>query len=488
MLFNSFEFLLFFPAVLAVYYAAPRVTRIFVLLVASYAFYMAWRPELILLIAGSTLVDYVAARNIGATESRSRRRAWLTLSLSVNLGLLFLFKYAGFATREANELLEALGVAGRVPVLDLPLPVGISFYTFQTLSYTINVFFRRATVERNAGAFALYVAYFPQLVAGPIERSGRLLPQLKDLPPLDAQRCVSGLRLALWGMFKKVVIADRLAVLVDLVYGSPGAYTDEALGLATIFFAFQIYCDFSGYSDIAIGISRVIGVDLMTNFRRPYLALGVRDFWRRWHISLSTWFRDYLYIPLGGSQLPLVRWALVVLFVFLVSGLWHGANWTFVVWGGIHGTLLVLEGLVGDRARTWAEKLPMAGGLLRGLMRPATFLVVLVAWVFFRAESVSDGFLIVERMAHVPYEALLGEGASLAWLETDAKRLGLAGFELGLAVVAILGLVAAELVRELRGRPWNPPTWLQWSADYAGLLGILVLGRFSENAFIYFQF
>jgi D-alanyl-lipoteichoic acid acyltransferase DltB (MBOAT superfamily) len=490
MLFNSLEFLLFFPAVLALYAVAPRTIRWLVLLVASYAFYMAWRPEFILLIVASTIVDYIAGHRIAATEERGTRRLWLCVSLAVNLGLLFTFKYAGFVTGELNDLFELLGVSARVPETDLPLPVGISFYTFQTLSYTIDIFYRRGKVERHLGIFALYVAYFPQLVAGPIERSTSLLPELKKKVDFDWERITSGLRLALWGMFKKVVIADRLAVTVNLVYGAPGEYSGGTLALATVFFAFQIYCDFSGYSDIAIGISRVLGVRLMTNFERPYLAASIRDFWRRWHISLSTWFRDYLYIPLGGNRVRRARWMVVVMITFVVSGVWHGANWTFVVWGAIHGALLVVEGAFRKRSAAVEGEPKHAGTIGRLAGTAYTLAVVLLAWVFFRAENVTEAWQIVQRIVTFPGE-LIGAESAMAWFSEDLPRLGLAGDELVLACLLIVGLTVLQIARERRGRAIEQrdlPIWLRWGLDYAAIFGILVFGRFGENAFIYFQF
>jgi len=499
MLFNSLEFLLFFPAVLALYALAPRTMRWLVLLVASYAFYMAWRPEFIILIVASTIVDYIAAGRIARTEERGPRRFWLSVSLVVNLGLLFTFKYAGFVTGELNDLFELLGVSARVPQTDLPLPVGISFYTFQTLSYTIDVFYRRGKVERHLGIFALYVAYFPQLVAGPIERSVSLIPELKKTVHFDWERITSGLRLALWGMFKKVVIADRLAVTVNLVFGAPDSYSGGTLALATVFFAFQIYCDFSGYSDIAIGISRVLGVRLMTNFERPYLAVSIRDFWRRWHISLSTWFRDYLYIPLGGNRVRRARWMLVVMITFVVSGVWHGANWTFVIWGAIHGSLLVVESafrkrrparLEGQTEDHGAGRMTLSRSLARLAGTAYTFAAVLLAWVFFRAENVGEAWRIVGRIVSFPGE-LAGASSATAWFSEDLPRLGLPVDELLLAGLLIVGLSIVQVARELRGRAVEQrdlPLWLRWGLDYAAIFGILIFGRFGENAFIYFQF
>ncbi|MCE7945771.1 MAG: MBOAT family protein, partial [Chlorobi bacterium CHB1] len=306
MLFHSLEFIIFFPVVVAIYFLAPLRFRQFFLLLASYYFYMCWKAEYAVLILLSTGIDYVAALHMHKTSGRG------------------------------NIFYE-------FPLFDILLPVGISFYTFQTLSYTIDVYRSEKTPERNFIKFALYVTFFPQLVAGPIERSTRLLPQFDHEHKFDANRVVSGLRLMLWGFFKKLVIADRLALYVNEVYNNPADYTGLPVIIATYFFAFQIYCDFSAYSDIAIGAARVLGFDLMKNFRQPYLAQSIGEFWKRWHISLSTWFRDYLYIPLGGNRVSRLRWYVNLMAVFLISGLWHGANWTFVVWGALHGSYFVLS-------------------------------------------------------------------------------------------------------------------------------------------------
>ena len=302
MLFNSLQFLAFFPVVVAVYFAMPKRLRWAFLLAASYYFYMCWKPEYVLLIWASTAVDYIAGLQMSKAINKSSRRAWLALSLSTNLGILFSFKYWNFFSENVRDLLGRMDVTAGIPEFDLLLPVGISFYTFQTLSYSVDVYRGRLEPERHLGRFALYVAFFPQLVAGPIERASRLLPQFWQDIDFDYDRMGSGLRQMTWGMFKKVVVADRLAIYVDSVYSDPSAHQGLPVVAATYFFAFQIYCDFSGYSDIAIGAARVLGFDLMENFKRPYFARSVSDFWRRWHISLSTWFRDYVYIPLGGSR------------------------------------------------------------------------------------------------------------------------------------------------------------------------------------------
>ncbi|MEO0600155.1 MAG: MBOAT family O-acyltransferase, partial [Myxococcota bacterium] len=340
MLFNSLEFLIFFPVVWLAHVALPVRTRWLLLLVASYVFYAAWQPLYGLLILVSTVVDYVVAQQVAAAATRRRRRGWLALSLTANLGMLFFFKYYNWL----NGTLSAMvGPAWPMPDADVVLPVGISFYTFQTLSYTVDVYRGQQRPEGHFGRFALYVAYFPQLLAGPIERASKLLPQLSEPRPFDPMRLASGLRLAGWGMFKKVVVADRLAAVVDIVYADPAAFGGFAHLVALVFFSIQVYCDFSGYSDIAIGIARTLGVDLIDNFDLPYRSRSMTLLWRRWHISMTLWFRDYVYRPLGGSWGGPFTTARNLMIVMVLSGVWHGAKWSLVVWGVAHGTILIAE-------------------------------------------------------------------------------------------------------------------------------------------------
>ena len=307
MQFDSIEYGVFLAVAATSYFLIPHRWRWALLLFASYVFYASWKPQYLVLIWASTLVDYCAGLFMGRTENRRYRLLALIGSLSVNLGLLGTFKYFGFFAESLSAVLDSVGLSFTPHELDVVLPVGISFYTFQTLSYTIEVFRGTHEPERHLGRFALYVAFFPQLVAGPIERSSRLLPQLREKFDFDYVRVVEGLRLILWGLFKKVVVADRLALMVDRVYESPDGAPGPVLMAATIFFAFQIYCDFSGYTDMAIGSARILGIELMVNFNRPYAARSVGEFWHRWHISLSTWFRDYVYIPLGGDRISVPR-------------------------------------------------------------------------------------------------------------------------------------------------------------------------------------
>ena len=424
MLFNSLEFLLFLPTVFAAYWILNRWTdrprglqaQNFLLLVSSYVFYGWWDWRFLSLIAFSTLVDFAVgiqiakanAREIpaGAEESIRSRSAkrWLWVSLAVNLGLLGYFKYANFFIESWVQAWESLGVSMHVSTLYIVLPVGISFYTFQTLSYSIDIYRRKLQPTRNLIDFAAFVSFFPQLVAGPIERASALLPQIQQRRQFDADVASSGLQLILWGLFKKVVIADTCAIFVNDVFDHHHEYSGPTLILGAVYFAFQIYGDFSGYSDIAIGTARLFGITLMTNFRTPYFARDIAEFWRRWHISLSTWFRDYLYIPLGGSRVG--KWKAVrnTFVIFLVSGFWHGANWTFVVWGLIHA-LLFLPLLLMNRNRRntgeiadgrWLPSLRELGGMAW------TFSIVTLAWVFFRAENLDHALEFITNFGNRP--------------------------------------------------------------------------------------
>lgn len=483
MLFNSLEFLVFFPIVVVVYFSLPQRFRWIFLLGASYYFYMCWKAEYVVLILASTLIDYVAGIQMGKTPDKGRRKKYLILSLIANLGILFSFKYANFFGDSLRVVLQQFNIFYDFPVFNVLLPVGISFYTFQSLSYSIDVYRGEKEPERRFGKFALYVAFFPQLVAGPIERSTRLLPQFDKRISFNYERFVSGLRLMLWGFFKKIVIADRLAIYVNEVYNSPAEFQGLTLILATYFFAFQIYCDFSGYSDIAIGAARIMGYDLMTNFRQPYFSQSIAEFWKRWHISLSTWFKDYLYIPLGGNRVAKERWYFNLMAVFLISGLWHGANWTFVLWGFLHGFYLVFSIWTQNirESISHAFRVDRFPALQRIFKIAATFHLVLFAWIFFRANSISDAFLIIRNMLDID--------VSMAGLQQINVALGWG--ELGIALLSILFLEFFHLVEAgtaLKKRFLASPRVLRWAVYYCLALGIIFFGVFNHTQFIYFQF
>lgn len=487
MLFNSYEFLVFFPIVVLLYFGVPHRFRSLLLLVASYYFYMAWRAEYAVLLAASTLIDYSCGLRMARVPKPARRK-YLLLSLLTNLGLLFAFKYYGFFSASAAAAAGLLGGSLHLPALDVLLPVGISFYTFQTLSYSIEVYQGSIPAERNLIRFALYVSFFPQLVAGPIERAGALLPQLEQRHSFDAERAANGLKMIAWGMFKKVVIADRLALVVDTVYNDPGGFGGFHYIVATVFFAYQIYCDFSGYSDIAIGAAMVLGIRLMTNFDRPYAARSIGEFWKRWHISLSTWFRDYVYIPLGGNRVAVPRWYANLIIVFAVSGLWHGANWTFVVWGLVHGLYMVVGAASQPLRRAVAERsgLTRCPGLHAALQRATTFGLVCFAWVFFRAENVGQALTI-----------LGGAATDWSWLFAPRaipqaiQALGLSGAEFAWAwcLIALLETVSyLERSHQMRAIMTGRPAVLRWSFYVVLVTVTLNFGVSQEIPFIYFQF
>jgi len=488
MLFNSWQFILFFPAVTCLYFVLHPRFRWVLLLGASYFFYMCWKPSYLVLILISTLVDYVAALFMGRTGSLFKRKFLLALSLLVNLGLLLFFKYFNFFNESLRQVFHHFSFSYDIPQADILLPVGISFYTFQTLSYTIEVYRGRREPERHLGYFALYVSYFPQLVAGPIERPGNLLPQLKGQQDFDYRRVTDGLGRIVWGMFKKVVIADRLGLVVDSIYSQPDQFGGPALTVATVAFAFQIYCDFSGYSDIAIGAAKVMGHRLMENFDRPYFACSIADFWRRWHISLSSWFRDYLYVPLGGSRVRFRRFCFNILAVFILSGLWHGASWTFVIWGCLHG----LYYLIGRGTRGFRQGVAqvLGAGRFPRLRHAAsvtiTFLLVCFAWILFRANSFSDAVTVVSRLG-TGWANIWTRSGFETWLssfnvpEKEIWR----GFVLTGLLVLIEYLQGPARVTEIMAR-WNRP--LRWAAYLLLVLVILNLGVTKKIPFVYFQF
>lgn len=465
--------------VTTLYFGVPHRWRWLVLLAASNYFYAALLPRYLPVLWSIIVLDYVAGRLIEKSTGR-RRAAFLVASIAGNLSALFIFKYFDFFAGNIELFASAIGIPVTMPVLHLILPLGLSFHTFQSIAYTIEVYRSRVPAERNFGIFALYVMFYPQLVAGPIERPQHLLPQFRGRHRFDFARLLDGLTLMLWGLFKKIVVADRLSLMIEPIYRDPGAHGALALVIATYAFAIQIYCDFSGYTDIARGAARVMGFSLVENFQRPYLAVTIRDFWRRWHISLSSWFRDYVYVPLGGSRKGGTRQSLGIIVVFVLSGLWHGANWTFLVWGLLHGAYILISNAT-DSVRT---RLRASLGLNSSPLYTAwrcllTFNLVAIAWVFFRASSIDDAILILSRIATgqpaSPQDVILAP--SVHWVVTLA---------------AIGGLVAVELRTlpdSLRPTLLARPTAVRWAWYYAIILAILAFGVFENPAqFIYFQF
>jgi alginate O-acetyltransferase complex protein AlgI len=478
MLFNSLHYLIFFPLVVLLFYRLPVRFRTIFLVAASCYFYMVFKAVYILILFTVITVDYLSALYIERSTG-GRRRLGLVVSIASNIGILFVFKYYDFAADNAALLSRALGwpPAAAATRLHLLLPIGLSFHTFQSLAYIVEVFKGRYPAERNPLTFALYVLFFPQMVAGPIERPQGLLRQLHFAGGFSYATAVEGMRLILIGFWNKMLVADNLAPYVDAVYSHPSDATGFTATLATLAFAVQIYCDFCGYSQIAIGSAKVLGIDLMTNFDHPYRARSIADFWHRWHISLSTWFRDYVYIPLGGSRVTPGRKDVNTMAVFLLSGLWHGANWTYLAWGGLHGSYLVVENHLNRRAgwRNLRAAWPAA-------YRIVVFLLVCLAWVFFRARSLADacGLLRTIFTRWATLGADLQGLAQRVWASGSLQN----GLLVGFAAYAILGAI-----ERLAARDWTTvPRPLRWALYYGMVTSILLLARFESRSFIYFQF
>lgn len=489
--FTTLTFLAFLPAVFAVYWSVRRRTVQNVLLIlASYVFYGWWDYRFCLLMLVSSLVDFLVGLALRSREQLTIRRALLGLSLIANLGLLGVFKYFNFFAETFEVLATTVGWHVSPVTLRLVLPVGISFYTFQTMSYTIDVYRRKLDATASLVDYLAFVSFFPQLVAGPIERATRLLPQFASPRVFDFDRARQGCRQILWGFFKKIALADRLAVLVNEGYSNPASLTGPELALTTVFFAFQIYCDFSAYSDIAIGTAKLFNIHLMRNFAYPYFSQSIGEFWRRWHISLSTWFRDYVFIPLGGSRTSPSRRALNVLVTFVLSGLWHGAAWRFVLWGGINGGAVAGSELPG---RGSAPKKQEAAGVPGGdrlvptlgtsIRMAGTFAVVCVAWIFFRAETIGDAFLILGTIVRDVFSA---DGYLAAAAYLDSSKF------IRKTVVVLTVFVFVEWLQRRKACPLEFDHWhlpFRW-ATYTVLIWTTLdmVPQSGSQEFIYFEF
>jgi D-alanyl-lipoteichoic acid acyltransferase DltB (MBOAT superfamily) len=486
--FTSIIFLLFLPLVFCIHWLLPRRTlRNSWLVAASYFFYGYWDYRFCLLMFISSMVDFSIGLALHRSDGPGRRKTLLVISLLSNLGLLGIFKYLGFFVESFRELATVFGFDAASGTWEIILPVGISFYTFQTLSYTIDIYREKLQPTRSLADYLAFVSFFPQLVAGPIERASRLLPQFQADRKCRWQNLSEGIPRILWGFFKKIVIADSLAVVVQASYGDPLLASGPELMLATFFFAFQIYADFSAYSDIAIGTARLFDIRLMQNFAYPYFSQSIWEFWQRWHISLSTWFRDYLYIPLGGNRDSRRKRNQNILITFLVSGLWHGAAWRFIAWGGLHGTATI--GLRPGRENRAQLDIEQPGG--RSLFPSAsialriigTFCLVSLFWVFFRASSMADSILIFKKMA-VESTSLVG------YRELVTSYLG--GGPIFTALNLVLALVVLEWCQRHLHHPLQVADWpkpLRWAA-YTATFWFVVeyAGRLPDNPFIYFQF
>jgi alginate O-acetyltransferase complex protein AlgI len=475
MLFNSLPFRLFFALFTIVYYSTRGSLRLWVSLLASYFFYACWDWRFLSLLGFSTAFEFLIARQLEALADGTRRKQFLALSLTVNLSLLGIFKYFNFFVDSARAALNHVGVAIPPVVVHLVLPVGISFYTFQTMSYAIDVYRREVPAEKSLLKFAVSVALFVHLVAGPIVRARHLLPQLQSDRTLAVETASAGFEQALWGFFKKVVVADSLAGLCDRWFQQPSLHDGTSLLIAAYFYAFQIYCDFSGYTDIALGCAKILGYDLGVNFDRPYFSTSFREFWTRWHISLSSWLRDYLYISLGGNRGGTLLTYRNLMVTMLLGGLWHGASWTFVVWGALHGSYLVLERLVARPLTRLARALRLPASVQKLIAGLIVFHLVCFAWIFFRAPN----FAIASDM-------IVGITTRLqpSFAQVQSRFMVMKGLALVVFLVAVEGFSFWQPYFD-RVR-WRP-AW-RYAAAAILLWAIALLGTFAGNAFIYFQF
>ena len=497
MLFNSYEFMFFFPIVLLIYFIFPKKIRYIWLLAASYYFYMSWNPKYAILIAISTVITYFSGILLQRAKEREKEswKKWIVAGSFVsNLGILAFFKYFDFLFNNANMVLEKLGISILQKPFDIILPVGISFYTFQALSYTMDVYHDKVSAEKNLLKYMLFVSFFPQLVAGPIERSENLLKQVREAHLMNLwnfERISNGIILMLWGYFQKLVIADRASIFVDAVYSEYWMYGSVELILATVLFAVQIYCDFASYSLIAIGAAKIMGFELMENFNAPYFAASIKDFWRRWHISLSTWFRDYLYIPLGGSRCSTIKKYRNLMITFLISGLWHGASWSFVVWGGIHG----IYQIIGDLLKPVREKIKTVLHVKTNCLSYRlgqiimTFMMVCFAWIFFRMNSLMNSLSFIKRI-FVRMDL---------WVLHDKSiyTIGLNQTQMSILFFSLLALLLVDLVRYKKNCTIDiflkeQNIWFRWGIVYLLLFTIIIYGvygpEYDASSFIYFQF
>ena len=495
MLFNSVDFLIFFPTVTILYFLTPHRFRWSLLLAASCVFYMSFIPAYILIIFTVIVIDYFAALLMENRKGIARKILFFG-SIILTCLVLFIFKYFNFFTVNVEALARFFHWNYSPKILNLVLPIGLSFYTLQSLSYVIEVYRGKQCAERRFGIFAVYVMFFPQLVAGPIERPGNLLPQFYEKHKFDYIAVTDGLKLMVWGLFKKVVIADRLALFVNQVYNNTHEYQGVSFIMATVFFSFQIYCDFSGYSDMAIGAAQVMGFRLMDNFNRPYFSRSINEFWKRWHISLSSWFRDYVYIPLGGNRVSQHRWYFNMLVVFLLSGLWHGADWTFIAWGLLNVSYMIFGVVTGPWRKRAADRLGMNrdAGIYKYSRIICTFLLITFSWIFFRANSIGDAVYIVRHLFSGVFDYIYVFVTTVASEGTGKMRPILAGQTPAQFGIAIFSIMLMELVHavqshgRIRHMLREKPALLRWIFYYGIVLCIFLFGVFDGNQFIYFQF
>ena len=472
MLFNSFEFLIFFPVVAIIYYAMGGGNRLSNswLLLASYYFYINLKPIYALILLASTLITFFCGLLLERNaESERKKKTILTLSLVLNFSMLFVFKYYNFINGSIESLMSSVGLRWNVPYLNVLLPVGISFFTFQAAGYIIDVYRGTIKAEENFLIYALFVSFFPVILAGPIQRAKNLIPQLKEKHPLVYDNVIGGLKMMLWGYFMKLCVADRLGTYVDSIFNNLPQHNGTSIAIASIFYTIQIYGDFAGYSLVALGCARTMGFRLPENFRRPYFSTSIKEFWKRWHIALSSWFMDYLYFPLGGSRVKYGRYLLNLMIVFLVSGLWHGAAWTFVLWGALHGVYQIIEAL----RKKWFGEPTYNHWWSKALKMLFVFLLVNMAWIFFRANTIVDAFTAITKMFTQP---------SMPFMSPMAMLFGM---------LSLMILLVKDFADEFH------PNWKLMASDNkvvssvaCALLSVYVIlfGVLDSSQFIYFQF
>ena len=480
MLFNSLAFFVFLPIVFSLYWLIPQKQKWVILLVASYYFYMNWNPKYVVLILGTTAVSFVAGLLLEKTDTQRLKKIIIAVTLIVCLGVLFIFKYFNFASSTICSVLSLFSIHFSPITLQLMLPVGISFYTFQTLSYVIDVYRGDVKAEHHFGYYATFISFFPQLVAGPIERTGNLLPQIKSEKKFNQSQAIDGIKLIVWGYFKKMVIADYICGYVDQIYDNLCKYTGFALIMVIFLFTIQIYCDFSGYSNIAQGTAKLLGINLIDNFMSPYFSTSIKEFWRRWHISLSSWFKDYVYIPLGGNQCGKVRHNLNLLITFLVSGLWHGANWTFVFWGGLHGFAQIIENLTNPYINRF--RATKVGKFISFIF---VFVFCNIAWVFFRAKTFSDA-------TYVLTNSLKGISSPYKYIVNGVHESGI-GVLRSIYILAMITVMSIVDYLNLNGniilKIKSKKPLVRWLLYFAIALLVVIYAQKGEPAeFVYFQF
>ncbi len=471
MLFNSFQFLVFFPLVTLLYYLLPHKFRLALLLVASCYFYIFFKPIYILILFSTIVVDYLVGIYLEKLSGK-RRRLLLLLSIVANIGALASFKYWNFLNDALTNICGVIQLENPIPYLDILLPIGLSFHTFQALSYTFEVYRGKQKAEKHLGIYALYVMFYPQLVAGPIERPQNMIHQFYEKHSFDYQLFAEGLKRMLWGFFKKIVVADNLSRIVNLYFDNPEQHTGSMLLVSTLFFAFQIYCDFSGYSDIAIGSAQCMGFKLMRNFNLPYFSKSISEFWSRWHISLSTWFKDYLYIPLGGNRVSKNRWILNILTVFIISGLWHGANITFIIWGLSHGILIIAE--------SYFKKLKVTAHIPNFFKILVTFLFIMFAWIFFRATSLMNAVTILKKIFFIDLIDMIKAYSEIA-------SFGNLKFAIICGIVTLFALTD-KLISRLLNKEYQLAYFTNLALFSSMLVAIILFGFYGDTKFIYFQF